>query len=148
MLKKILIVLALVLSLQMLQGVFMEVPMLYAAEEPAPPAEGDIDAETFMFDLGAITHESIEGTTRQSWIRQGINYFFERIIGFMAAVIGSLSVLMLMVGGFMMLASGGNESMHTKGVGYAKYALIGLAVTLCAYILVTLVQLLISSIYG
>ncbi len=101
-----------------------------------------------MFDLTNVTHQSIEGTVRQGWIRGGINYFFERIIGFLAAVIGSLAVLMLSVGGFMMLSSGGDETRYEKGKNYAKYSLIGLAVTLMAYVLVTLVQLLITSIYG
>ena len=101
-----------------------------------------------MFDLSAITHEGIEGSTRQSWIRRGINYFFERAIGFMAAIIGSLAVLMLSLGGFLMLSSGGDETNYEKGKNYAKFALIGLGVTLMAYVLVTLVQLLVTSIYA
>ncbi len=112
------------------------------------PPGSQLDEESFMFDLGVITHEGIEGGTRQSWIRKGINYFFERIIGFMAGIIGTLAVLMLAYGGFMILASAGNENLYQKGMAYVKYSLIGLAVTLSAYILVTLVQLLVKSIYG
>lgn len=146
MFKNILIALALVIGLQAMSTVFlMQAPVAYA-QEPTPGE--DIDSETFMFDLGGVTHDAIKGSTRQSWIRGGINYFFERIIGFMATVIGSLAVLMLSVGGFMMLSSAGNETMYENGKNYAKYALIGLAVTLLAYVMVTLVQLLISSMYG
>ncbi|MFH0838021.1 MAG: hypothetical protein V1880_02035 [Patescibacteria group bacterium] len=146
MLKNIMIVLVLVIGLQAMPvGFLSQAPVTYAAN----PEPGEtIDDPSFMFDLSAITHEGITGTTRQSWIRQGINYFFEKIIGFLAAVIGSLAVLMLSVGGFMMLASGGDENMYNKGKGFAKNSLIGLTITLLAYILVALVQLLITSIYG
>lgn len=126
-------------------AVVFQAPTVYAQDET--PGE-DIDDPTFMFDLSSITHEAIKGSTRQSWIRGGINYFFERIIGFLATVIGSLAVLMLSVGGFLMLSSAGNETQYEKGKNYAKYALIGLGVTLMAYVLVSLVQLLIKSIYG
>ncbi len=143
MLKKILIALVIIIGLMV-----MPVPFLSDAPAVYAQGDGDIDSTNFMFDLNALTHEGIEGSTRQNWIRGGINYFFERIIGFMAAVIGSLAVLMLSIGGFMMLSSGGNENMYNKGKGFAKYSLIGLAVTLLAYVMVTLVQLLISSIYA
>jgi hypothetical protein len=150
MFKKVAIALVLVISL-------MAVPTVFATDPPAstgsssgsnPPPEGNLDSAGFMFDLSSITHTAIKGTTRQSWIRQGINYFFERGINVMATVIGSLSVLMLSVGGFLMLSSAGDETQYEKGKNYAKYSLIGLGVTLMAYVLVTLVQLLITSIYG
>lgn len=147
MTKKILIALIFALGLQ-LTPVFSFAPAVHAQQGQNPPPADNIDSGAFMFDLTNVTHQSIEGTVRQGWIRGGINYFFERIIGFLAAVIGSLAVLMLSVGGFMMLSSGGDETRYEKGKNYAKYSLIGLAVTLMAYVLVTLVQLLITSIYG
>jgi len=143
MLKKITLMLLFVAGLQM-----MPMSLAHAQETPTPPPASTIDSTSFMFDLSGITHEGIEGSTRQGWIRKGINYFFERIIGFMAAIIGGLSVLMLTLGGFLMLASAGNENMHTQGKNMAKFSVIGLAVVLSAYILVTLVQLLITSIYA
>lgn len=146
MLKNILIALLLVIGLQTMSVVVFQVPIAHA--ETDEELGENLDDTTFMFDLGSITHEAIEGTTRQGWLRGGINYFFERIIGFMAAVIGSLAVLMASVGGFMIIYSGGNEETRGKGVNYVKYSLIGLAVTLLAYVMVTLVQLLISSIYA
>jgi hypothetical protein len=142
MLKRFFLLLAVVIGLQMMPAGFVQ------AQNPSPPPAENIDSGNFMFDLSPITHEAIEGSTRQSWIRQGINYFFERAIGFMAAVIGGLSVLMLSIGGFLMLSSGGSEQRYEQGKTIAKFALVGLAVTLSAYIMVTLVQLLISSIYG
>jgi hypothetical protein len=109
---------------------------------------GDLDSDEFIFDLNTITHKDIEGSTRQSWIRGGINYIFERIITFLAVTVGGLSVLVMSYGGLMILISAGDENQVTKGKGYIKYAAIGLVATLMAYILVTGVQILIRSIYG
>ena len=148
MFKKILIALVLAIGLQAMPAVFFEAPAVYAQDPTQPPPGESLESESFMFELGTITHEAIKGSTRQSWIREGINYFFERIIGFLAAIIGSLAVLMLMVGGFLMLSSAGDETRYEKGKNYAKYSLIGLTIALLAYVLVTLVQLLIRSIYG
>lgn len=115
--------------------------------------DGSIDSPDFMFSLSGsggghdtgIVHPDINP---QSWIRGGINYIFERVIGLMAAVIGGLSVLVMSFGGFLILSSAGDENQVTKGKGYIKYALIGLATALSAYILVTAVQILIKSIYA
>lgn len=117
------------------------------AQAQAPPGES-LDDSGFMFDLTPITHESIAGSTRQGWIRQGINYIFERIVNVLAATIGGLSVLMMSYGGFLILSSAGNENQSQQGKNYIKYSIIGLAFALGAYVLVNAVQLLIRSIYA
>lgn len=142
--KKILIALILVIGLQLIPGgaLLFKAPVAIAQD-------GDVGSTGFMFDLSVIAHEDIEGSTRQGWIRRGINYFFEKIIGFLATVIGSLAVLTMSWGGFMMLSSGGGDApRYEKGKQLVKYSMIGLGVTLMAYIMVTLVQLLIVSIYA
>jgi hypothetical protein len=111
------------------------------------PSEG-LDEGGFMFDLSVITHEDITGGSRQHWIREGINYIFERIIGVMAATIGGLSVLVMSYGGFRILASRGDDNEVTKGKAYIKYSIMGLVFALGAYLLVSAVQILIRSIYG
>jgi len=141
-LKQILFALTLVACLQVIG-----VPVS-SAQSPTPAPGTSIDSGTFMFDLTPVTHEAIRTETRQGWVRRGINFFFERIITFLAAVIGGLSVLVLSIGGFLMLSSAGDETRYEKGKNFAKFSIIGLIVTLSAYILVTLVQLLIRSIYG
>ncbi len=144
MFKKLFLLLIIAFSVSILSSFDHDlVPVVHA--QPVPGE--DIDSGGFMFDLTAVTNQGIEGTTRQGWIRQGIGFFFERIVSFLAAIIGTLSVLMMVWGGFLMLSAGGSER-HEQGKNYVKYALIGLVVTLSAYILVTLVQLLIASIYG
>lgn len=141
MIKKIFFLLLFVFTFQFFPCFSVNSPIVYAQD-------GSIDSASFMFDLSSITHDGIDGSTRQGWIRRGLNYFFEKIIGFMATIIGSLSVLVLSFGGFLMLSSAGNESMYERGKNYVIYALVGLAVTLSSYIMVVLVQLLIKSIYA
>lgn len=149
MIKKLLAALVFVIGIQFLcNGFFFMLPTVFAQTPDNTAVDGSATSPGFMFDLTPITHEAITGTTRQSWIREGINYFFKRGISVMASVIGSLSVLMLSIGGFMMLASAGDETTYEKGKNYATYALIGLGVTLLAYVMVSLVQILISSIYA
>lgn len=152
MFKKIFLTLTLIFSLSItpLPWLNSSSGVALADNIPLPPAKPseNLDSPNFMFNLSSITNQNLEGSTRQSWIRRGINYFFERIIGFMAAVIGTLAVFMMTLGGFLMLSSAGNEQRYEQGKNYVKYSLIGLAAALLAYVLVTLVQLLIRSIYG
>ena len=107
-----------------------------------------LDSGSFMFDLSTVTHEGITGTTRQKFSRGGINYIFERVITFMAATIGGMSVLFMSIGGLMIMTSFGNDGQISKGKTFIKYSLIGLAFSLGAYVIVTAVQLLIASIYA
>ena len=126
---------------------FAGVIPLNQAQAQTPPGES-LDDSGFMFDLTPITYEKIAGSTRQGWIRQGINYIFERIVTVLAATIGGLSVLMMSYGGFLILSSAGNENQSQQGKNYIKYSIIGLAFALGAYVLVNAVQLLIRSIYA
>lgn len=150
MIKRILLILVLTFSF-LLGSValpeLMGVMPVNEVQAQTPPGES-LDDPDFMFDLSTITHEKIASSTRQSWIRGGINYIFERIINVMAATIGGLAVLMMSYGGFLVLSSAGSETQSQQGKNYIKYSLIGLAFALGSYIMVNAVQLLIRSIYA
>lgn len=99
---------------------------------------GDISSGGFRFDLNTITHPDLR---EERFIQGGINYIFNRIITIMATTIGSVAVLIMVIGGFMILISAGDQNLRDKGVGYVKRAAIGLVFVLGAYIIVTAVQL-------
>ncbi|MFH1012399.1 MAG: hypothetical protein V1760_01495 [Candidatus Peregrinibacteria bacterium] len=99
----------------------------------------------FMFDLRGLTHEDVD---EERWVSGGINYIFERAVSIMALTVGAAAVLMITVGGFMVLASGGRQQWVDTGKSFIFKSLIGLSVTLGAYIIVQTVQLLIRSVYG
>ncbi|MFH0820899.1 MAG: hypothetical protein V1908_03945 [Candidatus Peregrinibacteria bacterium] len=141
MFKKLFLVWVIALNL------FSVIPAYAAGTPQQDPTQNSaaLQSEFFMFDLRSITHEDVK---EEKYIRQGINFVFNRAITIMAATIGTASVLMIMVGGFMILASGGREQWVTNGKSFIFKSLIGLVAALGAYIMVQTVQLLIKSIYG
>jgi hypothetical protein len=106
---------------------------------------GNLQDPGFMFDVGVVTHEDIDP---QSWIRGGINFVFSRLIGIMAATIGSVAVLIMVIGGLRMIIYAGNSDEFEKAKGMIKKAALGLVFVLGAYIMVTAIQLLIKGIYA
>jgi hypothetical protein len=106
---------------------------------------GHLQDPGFMFDVGVITHEDID---TQGWIRGGINFVFSKLIGIMAATIGSVAVLIIVIGGLRMIIYAGVPDEIEKAKGMMKKAALGLVFVLGAYIMVTAVQLLIKSIYA
>lgn len=148
MIKKIFLSIVLVFTLL--------VPALPAAHaiNPTGTAEGSLGSTEFQFILsgddasGGIVHPAITGGEKQSWVRKGINFLFEKAVSVMAAVIGTAAILMMAVGGFQILISAGDQTMYDRGKNKILYAVIGLAVVLGAYILVTAVQLAIKTLYG
>ncbi|XLQ20036.1 MAG: hypothetical protein ACKUBY_05655 [Candidatus Moraniibacteriota bacterium] len=58
-------------------------------------------------------------------------------IKFLSGLVGSLSVLMLLVGGMMYMTSGGDSTKADTAKNIIKYAIIGLVVALIALIIVT-----------
>ena len=137
------LVLLVALALQL--GTFACAGRTFAEETTPTPAQGQLQSEQFMFDLGAITNPNIK---KSNWIQKGVNYFFERAIAIMAGTAGSIAVLMMSVGGFMMITSAGEEDKYTRGKGYMVRSAIGLVFVLGAYLLVLTIQLLIKGIYG
>lgn len=59
------------------------------------------------------------------------------VLRFLLAIFGSLALIMLVIGGLAYLTSGGNSNQAETGMNIIKYAIIGIAVTLGALILVT-----------
>jgi len=90
-----------------------------------------------QFSVG--TYLRAEGQTKIS-AEGGIAFFIVRVINFLALTIGSLSFVTIVIGGFLMVISGGKEAALTKGKDTIKYALIGLVVALSAYFITAFVQ--------
>jgi len=63
----------------------------------------------------------------------GVAGIFTTISNIMMFIIGALSVLMLIIGGFRYVISGGDASAVTKAKNTILYAIVGLIVALLAY---------------
>lgn len=82
------------------------------------------------------------GTQEQSYLKSSnpIASFILQIINFLSLTVASVSFLGIVVGGFLLLASSGNENMVNKGKEVITYAVIGLVLTLSSYFIVSFVQ--------
>ncbi len=69
----------------------------------------------------------------------GVNGLAARLIGVILSVVGSIALLMFIWGGFQWLSSAGEPDRVKKGKETLKWAVIGLAVILMAYVMVNAV---------
>ena len=60
-----------------------------------------------------------------------------RIIKFMLGIVGSLALLMFVIGGAQWMLSGGNQAMVKKGRDTLVWAAIGMAVVIGSYAILT-----------
>lgn len=63
-----------------------------------------------------------------------------KAIDMLVTVIGSVAVLILIIGGILLATASGNEQQIQKGKDAMKYAIIALMVTFLSFIIVTFVQ--------
>ena len=71
---------------------------------------------------------------------ENVEDFALRIMRFLSLTIAAFAALGIALGGLFMIASAGNEGAVSKGRTLLYFSTIGLAITLCAYLIVTLVQ--------
>lgn len=71
---------------------------------------------------------------------QSIEDLLFRIMRFLNITIASLAVLAIMIGGVMLITSSGGENQMNTGKDIIKYSLIGLAIGIFGYLIVTLLQ--------
>ncbi|MGL5831217.1 MAG: hypothetical protein ACRCZE_03645 [Candidatus Altimarinota bacterium] len=96
----------------------------------------------FTFDVNTLSTKGQE----QSYLDAAANggnplaAFIIQIINFIVLISGSVSFLLIVIGGFMILSSAGNETNLNKGKDIIKIAIIGLVLTLSSYFIVAFVQ--------
>ncbi len=71
--------------------------------------------------------------------------FFIKIMNILLLLIGMLSVVMIIFGGFVMITSGGAPAQITKGKSIVTWAVAGLVVALLAFSIISIVQNLIGT---
>lgn len=106
-------------------------------------AQGNPADANFRFDLNTITHEDLQ---EGDYVRGGINFVFTRMINILAATAGSAAILTIVIGGFMIMVSNGAQELIDRGKNMIKKAIFGLVFIFGAYIIVTTIQLLITTI--
>jgi len=66
-----------------------------------------------------------------------VSTYVGQVIGNVLKIIGSVSLLLLIYGGFLMIMSGGSEAKVKEGRSIITYTAIGLVVIFSAYIILT-----------
>lgn len=110
------------------------------AEDPAPSASTTANTDTFS--VGKYLKAPDQGQKYFEGTNKGnpIASFIIQAINFLILSIGSVCFVAIVIGGFTLMTSHGNENQLTKGKDIITYAVIGLVITLTAYYIVAFVQ--------
>ncbi len=122
--------------LQTLLSIVMVFGIHAGASAATPPPSTDSSSH---FNVNSYLTTTSQ---KQSYFKSAnpIASFIIQIVNFLVLTIGSLCFLALVVGGFILMTSHGNENSLTKGKDVIKMALIGLVVTLGSYFITAFVQ--------
>lgn len=80
-------------------------------------------------DPGQCSITSVDATSQ-------INNIVHTIVNLLSAIVGVVAVIMIIVGGFRYITSGGNDASVTSAKNTILYAIIGLVVVALAQVLV------------
>lgn len=108
------------------------------APAPAPPPAGSSSDSALKnmetFKVG--TYLVAKGQQKPSQI----GAYIVRLINFLSMVIGSFAFVAIVIGGIMMVGSGGQEQPISRGKDIIKYAIMGLVVAFSAFFITSFVQ--------
>lgn len=94
-----------------------------------------------------LTLDGTKGFGNEPGQINNIGFYLVRTINFMALTIGSFAFLAIVIGGFILVTSGGQEAQLQRGKDIIKFAIIGLIVALLSYFIVSFIQSLVYE-YG
>lgn len=103
-------------------------------------------SDSESFDVGEILsvgEEGDEDAQGQPYFENSeapILLFILDIINFITRLIGTIAMVLIILGGLMMIASEGDENRIQKGKGILEAAIIGLIISLFSYVIVRFVQ--------
>lgn len=121
------------------------------AQDPATPEKTNSSAPVVdSFSVNTYLDLSDKGAAKYGTGDKEIGSIAEFIvkgINYLSLLIGSFSFLAIVVGGFLLVTSGGLESQLQRGKDIIKFAIIGLIVTMLAFFIVSFVQSIIYE-YG
>ena len=91
---------------------------------------------------GVLNTSGVEATDASSCEEDGDNSFstiITKVINIFSILIGSVSVIMIIIGGFRYIISGGDQNNVTAAKNTIMYAIIGLVVVLFSQVIVRFV---------
>jgi hypothetical protein len=100
------------------------------------------NVKTFLSVDGSGGAGVTKGTQEQKYLKSDnpTAAFIVQVINMVTLTAASLSFLAVVIAGFLIMSSTGNENQRTKGLEILQKAVIGLVITLSAYFIVAFVQ--------
>jgi hypothetical protein len=86
-----------------------------------------------------LTYESGDAKQTDYITEGGIVYFISRVVDSLVIAVSSLAVVALIIGGYMLITSGGDEQKRENGKSAIKYTIIGLFFVFGSYAIVSLI---------
>jgi len=112
----------------------------YATNDAFAITDAEANLGSTTFDLNK--HLTAEGQD-STYLDKGSpikTFIFERVIDPAIKLMGSIAVLLVIIGGFTLITAQGESEQVDKGKDIIKYALIGLVVALLSYVIVASIQ--------
>lgn len=105
-----------------------------------PPAESPLTEATFdvntVLNLGEKEQTKLDTKSENSPLVS----FVLKIMNYATAIMGTIAMILLIIAGFMMMFSTGDQQIVDKAKDVVKYAIIGLVVAFLSYIIVIFIQ--------
>ena len=115
-------------------------PIAFAVQAPAPPRDICIDASESAFCADRIANPpGGDPIDNDSSPILGPSSIFYKILQTVTLLTGAISIIMVIVGGFRYIISGGDSAATKAAKDTILYAVIGLAVTIFAQTIITFV---------
>ncbi|MBI2638803.1 hypothetical protein HYW83_04410 [Candidatus Peregrinibacteria bacterium] len=135
------------LSLLLVASFFLGSQAVLAEDPPAPPADGSAASESVKkspidetFNVAKHLTTTGQGTSTVSTDSGGIANFIVKVIDLLVKIIGSVALIVFILGALLTVTSEGKEDRLEKGKTAMLYALIGLIIAFFSFIIVTFVQ--------
>jgi len=110
--------------------------------EPAPatpttpsPSQTQFDVSKYLKIEGGQTYLDTEAKQKGA-----VGEFIIKLIKLLTTTIGSLALLVIIIGGMTLMLSHGNQNLQTKGKEMIKFAILGLIIAFMSLIIVTFVE--------
>ena len=107
-----------------------------AAPDPCPP---DYDVQYKQSDGTTVTHHITYSQSDFGCIPDDPIAFAKQYYGIGLSIIGGVSVLFIIFGGYIFMTSQGNPVMINKGKSYIFYAIAGLLLAVFGYVFVQVI---------
>ncbi|MCD5382719.1 hypothetical protein LR002_01200 [Candidatus Gracilibacteria bacterium] len=110
-------------------------------------ANTGISNNASKFDLNTlfVNKAVVNGTDVGEVKAKNVDEMAALIVKMITGLIGGFAVLGVVLGGFMILTSGGSDNGMNKGKKIIIYSLVGIAMSLVSYALIQLVQIFLFS---